>query len=91
MTAAVFALVESDLAARGFVRSEDVEAESFGSRYRTYTRGAEGVRLVFDGRDRSYVLEGGVPWRNLASRRPAAGESAATTAAALLAPLGGAG
>ncbi len=59
------------LAARGF-RAEDEreDPEAFGSRWRLYRRSArEALSLTWDGRDGWMIVQGGIPWRDLAILR----------------------
>lgn len=70
-----FALVtrlHEGLLARGYaVETVHESPESFGSWYRDYARGRERVRLIWDGKDQWFVLQGGKQRRDLAIKRPA--------------------
>jgi hypothetical protein len=72
MTADVSVLLDEGLLARGYaVERTQENPESFGSWYRDYVRGEQRVRLIWDGRDQWFVLQGGKEWHDLAIRRPA--------------------
>jgi len=72
MTADLRVLLDEGLLARGYaVEATQENPESFGSWYRDYVRGEKRVRLIWDGRDRWFVLQGGKKWHDLAIKRPA--------------------
>jgi hypothetical protein len=72
MTADLRVLLNEGLVARGYaVERTQENPESFGSWYRDYVRGEQRVRLIWDGRDQWFVLQGGKEWRDLAIKRPA--------------------
>ena len=64
-------LLHVSLLSRGFALEAEVESpESFGSWYRDYERSGQRIRLLWDGKDRWFVLQGGQRWRDLAIRKP---------------------
>lgn len=72
MTADLRVLLDKGLRARGYaVESTQEDAESFGSWYCDYVRGEQRLRLIWDGRDQWFVLQGGETWHDLAIKRPA--------------------
>jgi hypothetical protein len=53
-----FEELNRELRGRGFELIEDVsDPEAFGSRYATYSREAESIRLIWDGKDEWLVLQ----------------------------------
>ena len=59
------------MVARGFVLEVDEVSAAFGSWYRDYVSGQRRFRLIWDGRDEWFVLQGGSAWGDLAIARPA--------------------
>lgn len=55
---------------RGYCIEYEQKPESFGSWYRDYVRGDRRLRLIWDGRDRWFVLQGGTTWRDLIIQTP---------------------
>jgi hypothetical protein len=59
MTADLTVLLNEGLLGRGYAIERTQESpEAFGSWYRDYTRGDQRLRLVWDGRDQWFVLQG---------------------------------
>ena len=83
----VFDEMDRALAARGFVREDEHYApDAFGHRTRTYRRHArEALALVWEARDYWMILQGGIPWRDLAVFK--AGRESAMTSEAIVATL----
>ena len=66
------ALLHAEFLARGYSEAERRESPaSFGSWYRVYGRRGHTVRLVWDGRDGTFVLQEGPAWQDRAHARPA--------------------
>ena len=64
--------VHQGLLARGYSLEESLESSaSFGSWYRDYVRAHRRVRLIWDGRDEWFVLQGGHDRQDLSVKRPA--------------------
>jgi hypothetical protein len=60
------------LLARGYSLVDNLEGSaSFGSWYQDYVRADRRVRLIWDGRDEWFVLQGGRDWQDLSVMRPA--------------------
>ena len=53
------------------LETELLTPESFGSWYRDYERAGQRIRLLWDGKDQWFVLQGGQRWRDLVIRKPA--------------------
>ena len=71
MTAKLADHLHQGLLARGYVVEAEVNSpESFGSWYRDYRRSDRQVRLIWDGRDGWFILQGDEQWRDLAIKRP---------------------
>ena len=71
MSAKFGARLHDGLLARGYVVETEFDSpDSFGSWYKDYIRPDQRVRLLWDGRDQWFVLQGGKQWRDLAIRRP---------------------
>jgi hypothetical protein len=51
------------------IEAEREEPTSFGSWYQDYVRDQQRVRLIWDGRDQWFVLQGGKDWHNLWIKR----------------------
>ena len=65
--------IRDGLLARGYVAEGAVDSpEAMGSWYEDYVRRDRRIRLVWDGRDEWFVMQGGIPWRDLAVQRPGA-------------------
>ncbi len=64
----VFAAMDREMARRGFnLESERYDAESFGHRTHSYRRNQKSAAsLLWDARDEWFILQGGIPWRDLA-------------------------
>ena len=59
------------LVARGYSVAASADTpEAFGSWYVDYLRSDRQLRLIWDGRDQWFVLQGGTPWSDLAIKRP---------------------
>lgn len=86
----VFSHFEAALSARGYVRTADARGAAFGHRYADYAHPAGSLRLLWDGRDACYVVQDGVPSRDLVVHRPAPDEPGDVTVARLLAAVPGA-
>ena len=72
MSAKLGARLHEGLLARGYAVEASLDSpESFGSWYKDYLRSDRRVRLIWDGRDQWFVLQGGSTWRDLAIKRPA--------------------
>jgi hypothetical protein len=67
----VFATMDRALGARGYVLEEErYTPESFGYRSRLYRRDAKtALSLQWEARDYWFILQGGIPWRDLAIYR----------------------
>lgn len=79
---AAFAEMDRAVAAHGFMpESEHHAPQAFGSRSRLYRRSArEALSLTWDGRDSWLIVQGGVPWRDLALYRSGAADTGDATA-----------
>ena len=64
----VFAELDRALRARGFHQEDErFDPDSFGSRSRLYRRSPrEALSLTWDGKDGWLIVQGGIPWRDLA-------------------------
>lgn len=72
MNAELRAQLHAGLLARGYlVEATHDDPQSFGSWYTDYIHVDKRVRLIWDGRDQQFVLQGGTQWRDLAVKRPA--------------------
>ena len=70
MSAQVAERIHQGLLARGYIVEAELNSpELFGSWYKDYARPGRLVRLIWDGRDRCFVLQGGEQWRDLAIKR----------------------
>src|SRR5262245_31280084 len=70
---AVFAVMDREMARRGFeLEDEHYAAESFGHRSHSYRRNPKSaLSLLWDARDEWFIVQGGNPWRDLATYRDA--------------------
>ena len=67
----VFATMDHALDARGYVlEDEHYAAESFGHRSRLYRKDSRtALALIWEARDYWFIVQGGIPWRDLAVYR----------------------
>src|SRR5687768_1582585 len=67
----VFAAMDRVLNARGYVREDDqYDAKAFGYRSRLYRKDPRtALSLLWEARDYWFIVQGGIPWRDLAIYR----------------------